>query len=141
MSGPQFWETSRGLRFFDGTLPRLTDTLKLLADELKRANDLKEEETRSLSKELARSTDLKEREIVLQEMRMGIVKHQGIDDMKKQKLPQSEMLPCGKMRTLKHCHDNTCHATGICPVYVHSTPPDRGPNGQDVESQQERFGG
>ena len=41
---PEFWQTEAGHRFFEGTLPRLTDTLKLLSDQIKRANDLKEHE-------------------------------------------------------------------------------------------------
>jgi len=44
MPGPEFWETSFGHRFLDGTCSRIADSLGQIADELKRANDLKEEE-------------------------------------------------------------------------------------------------
>ena len=36
----QFHETIRGQRFFDGTLPRICNALEAIASELKRANDL-----------------------------------------------------------------------------------------------------
>lgn len=41
---PQFHETILGRRFFEGQLPKLIEKLDTLANELKRRNDLKEQE-------------------------------------------------------------------------------------------------
>jgi hypothetical protein len=41
-----FFETVMGKRFFEGTIPKLIEAIVNLTKELKRTNDLKEEELR-----------------------------------------------------------------------------------------------
>lgn len=40
----EFHKTARGTTFFDRQLPSIIQNLKVIGDELKRANDLKEKE-------------------------------------------------------------------------------------------------
>lgn len=44
MSGPQFFQTIMGRKFYEGDVPQITKALKGIHEELKRANDLKEQE-------------------------------------------------------------------------------------------------
>lgn len=41
---PQFFQTRMGQRFYEHTMPAIAKNLSLLAQETKRANDLKEKE-------------------------------------------------------------------------------------------------
>lgn len=43
-NGPQFFETVMGNKFFNSQLPKLINALVDVGKELKRANDLKEQE-------------------------------------------------------------------------------------------------
>lgn len=45
--GPRFDETPRGRRFYDSQLPKLIAAIEANTAELKRANDLKEQELTS----------------------------------------------------------------------------------------------
>ena len=49
--GPRFDETNRGRRFYDSDLPRLIRAIEENTKELKRANDLKEQELKKDNKE------------------------------------------------------------------------------------------
>jgi len=51
--GPQFFQTRMGQKFFEGTMPRIAKVLEEIADELKRANDLKETEKPKTVKDIA----------------------------------------------------------------------------------------
>jgi len=42
--GPQFFQTVMGRAFYEGTVPRIAKSLASIATELKRQNDLKEQE-------------------------------------------------------------------------------------------------
>ena len=42
--GPEFFQTIMGKRFYEGTVPNIARSLECIAEELKRANDLKEQE-------------------------------------------------------------------------------------------------
>ena len=44
MSGPQFFQTRMGQKYFESTAPRIADALENIAKELKRQNDQKEAE-------------------------------------------------------------------------------------------------
>lgn len=44
MSGPEFFQTGMGRKFYDGDVPRIVEALQNIAKELKRANDLKDKE-------------------------------------------------------------------------------------------------
>jgi len=44
MSGPEFFQTGMGRRFYEHDVPRMADALESIAKELKRANDLKDKE-------------------------------------------------------------------------------------------------
>lgn len=43
-NGPEFFQTRMGQKFYDVTMLGISASLKTIADELKRANDLKEQE-------------------------------------------------------------------------------------------------
>lgn len=42
--GPEFFQTRMGQKFYEHDVPKITKTLESIAAELKRANDLKEQE-------------------------------------------------------------------------------------------------
>ena len=44
MAGPEFFQTQMGMRFIEGTMPSIMRYLGQIAEEMKRANDLKENE-------------------------------------------------------------------------------------------------
>jgi superfamily II RNA helicase len=41
---PDFWQTRAGMKFTEGTMPRIASALEDIVKELKRANNLKEKE-------------------------------------------------------------------------------------------------
>lgn len=41
---PEFFQTRMGQKFYEGTIPTLVAVLKDIANELKRANDIKEKQ-------------------------------------------------------------------------------------------------
>ena len=41
---PEFFQTRMGTKFYEGTVPRIAEALEGILKELKRANDLKENE-------------------------------------------------------------------------------------------------
>ncbi len=47
----KFFQTMMGRKFFEGQLPRLIKALEKIAEELKRANDLKEEAKEEVNEE------------------------------------------------------------------------------------------
>ena len=49
--GPRFDETQRGRKFYDADLPKLIKAIQENTAELKRANDLKEQELKANKKE------------------------------------------------------------------------------------------
>jgi len=50
---PEFFQTRMGQTFFEGTVPRIAKSLAEIAKELKRQNDLKEQELKEkLAEEL-----------------------------------------------------------------------------------------
>ncbi|KRG13393.1 hypothetical protein ACA29_08540 [Lederbergia galactosidilytica] len=55
-NGPQFFQTLRGRNFFGRDLPNLVSNIEKMAEETKRANDLKERELELMEK----SMELKE---------------------------------------------------------------------------------
>ena len=46
-SGPQFFETGYGKRFFESQLPELIKSINRLADAIEEQNELKEEERKN----------------------------------------------------------------------------------------------
>lgn len=51
MSGPQFHQTRMGQMFYEYHVPQIAEHLASIASELKRANDLKEQELNGEQKE------------------------------------------------------------------------------------------
>lgn len=42
MTGPEFFRTGMGKKFYEGDVPRIVNALEQIAHELKRFNDMKE---------------------------------------------------------------------------------------------------
>lgn len=59
-NGPQFHQTLRGRKFYEGDFPKFVSSLDALVEETKRANDLKERELKLMEKsiELKQTSEL-----------------------------------------------------------------------------------
>lgn len=44
MSGPEFFQTRMGQKFYEADVPRIVEALQSIAKEMKRSNDLKDKE-------------------------------------------------------------------------------------------------